>query len=191
MKIIRNAAAAVAAAALVAACGGGSSGSHAAASAPATSAASQSSPATAGHSPSATASHTPSAAAVTSPAGSTPAGRLTIRQAQLAYVRIVGPGNVLAGTVASDASGAPFSQFRTDALAYAKELRTEIGKFQAVRWPTRVQSRITALTTTTLPADIRCLDAQAAASSMSASMAVSNSNSDCQVADNSTIPTSI
>jgi hypothetical protein len=41
---------------------------------------------------------------------------------------------------------------------------------------------------TTLPTGIACLDAQAAASSMPAAMAVSNSNPGCQAASNSIIP---
>ncbi len=113
-------------------------------------------------------------------------------QAERAYARIVGPGNLLANKVGSAASGtAPFSEFRTDALAYAKELRAEIGRFEVVRWPAKAQSRINALIRTTYPADISCLQAVAAAGSNAGAQAVSNSNKDCQVADNSSIPTTL
>jgi hypothetical protein len=112
-----------------------------------------------------------------------------MKQAELAYGRIVGTGSVMANKLAVAASGtAPFSQFRTDALTYATELRTEIGKFRAVRWPTRAQSRINAMVKTEFPADIGCLQAMAAAGSTAASQAVGDSNHDCMVADNSTIP---
>jgi hypothetical protein len=42
--------------------------------------------------------------------------------------------------------------------------------------------------TTDFPADIGCLQAMAAAASMAASQAEGDSNHDCMVADNSTIP---
>ena len=181
MNSISSAAAAVAAAALLAACSSGPHGSHTAASAP---------PApTASLSPAAGASGSP---AGTSPAGATSAGPLTMKQAGLAYRRIVGPGNAIAGKLSSTASGtAPFSAFRTEALIYARELRAEIGKFQAVRWPAKVRSRINTLVTTTLPSDIRCLQAEAAAGSFTGVQSVSNSNQNCTVADNSPIPTTL
>jgi hypothetical protein len=190
MNGIRNLAGAAAAAALLTACGSGPPGSHAAAPAAAThspaAAGATRSPSQAAHSRAATpAAGSPSAA----PA---PAGRLTMRRAKLAYVRITGPGTALASKLGNAASGiAPYSQFRADALAYTNELRAEIGKLGAVRWPAGVQSRITALITTTLPSDIRCLQAVAAAGSMTASQAVSSNNKDCQIADNSPIPTSL
>jgi hypothetical protein len=115
-----------------------------------------------------------------------------MKQAQLAYPRIVGPGNALANKLASAASGtAPFTQFRAAALAYASELGMEIGKFRAVRWPARVQPRIRSMITTGFPSIIRCLHAVAAAGSTGAAQAVSNTNHDCQVADNFTIPSTI
>lgn len=188
MNSIKNAAAAVAAAALLAACGA-SGGSHTAASAPPASTASESPAAGASTSPGSGASGSPSG---TSPAGATSAGPLTMKQAGLAYRRIVGPGNTIAGKLSSTASGtAPFSAFRTEALTYARELRAEIGKFQAVRWPAKVQSRINTLATTILPSDIRCLQAQAASGSFTGVQSVSNSNQSCTVADNSPIPTSL
>jgi len=61
--------------------------------------------------------------------------------------------------------------------------------FEAVRWPAKAQSRINALIRTTYPADISCLQAVAAAGSNAGAQAVSNSDKDCQVADNSSIPT--
>jgi hypothetical protein len=189
MNSIRNAAAAVAAAALLAACSSGSHGSHAAASAPSAAAASRSAAAGTSGSPGSGASGSP---AVTSPVGSTSAGPLTMKQAELAYLRIVGPGNAIASKLSSAASGtAPFSQFRTDALAYARELRAEIGKFQAVRWPVKAQSHINTMIRATFPSDIRCLQAQAAAGSFTGVESVSNSNQDCAVADNSSIPTTL
>jgi hypothetical protein len=115
-----------------------------------------------------------------------------MKQAELAYGRIVGPGSALATKLGSAASGtAPFSEFRADALAYTRELRAEIGKFRVVRWPANVQPHIDALTTTVLPSDIGCLQAVAAAGSTAAAQAVSDSNKDCQVADNSPIPDTI
>jgi hypothetical protein len=186
MNWIRNLAGAVAAAALLAACGSGPQSSHAAASRPATS-----------HSPAAAssatgaASQSPAASSPAGAAGQVPTGQLTVKQAQQAYAGITGPGNVLAGKVASAASGTAFSPFRSAALAYAKELGSEIGKLRAVHWPASVQSRISTLITTTFPSDIRCLQAVAAAGSIAASQTVSSSNKDCQVADNSTTPTSI
>jgi hypothetical protein len=112
-----------------------------------------------------------------------------MRQAEAAYVHIVQPGSTMADKLAGAASGTtPFSQFRTDALAYAKELRAEIGKFRAVRWPTKVEPRINAMVRTDFPADIGCLQAMGAADSMAASQAVGESSHDCMVADNSTIP---
>jgi hypothetical protein len=112
-----------------------------------------------------------------------------MKEAELAYVRIVGPGNALANKLARASSGsAPFSEFRIDALVYSTELRAEISKFHAVHWPRRVRSRITAMITTDFPADIGCLHAMAAAGSMAASQAEGDSNHNCMVADNSTIP---
>ncbi len=189
MNSIRNAAAAVAAAALLAACSSGSHGSHAAASAPSAAAASRSAAAGTSGSPGSGASGSP---AVTSPAGSTAAGPLTMKQAERAYVRIVGPGNVLFSKLSKTASGsASFSEFRTEALAYVGELRAEIGKFRAVRWPATVQSRISTMISTTFAADIGCLQAQAAAGSFTGVESVSNSNQNCAAAENSSIPTTL
>ena len=186
MNSIRNAAAAVAAAALLAACSSGSHGSHAAASAPSAAAASRSAAAGTSGSPGSGASGSP---AVTSPAGATAAGPLTMKQAERAYVRIVGPGNVLFSKLSKTASGsASFSEFRTEALAYVGELRAEIGKFRAVRWPATVQSRINTMISTTFAADIGCLQAQAAAGSFTGVESVSNSNQNCAAAENSSIP---
>jgi hypothetical protein len=191
MNGIRNTAAAAAAAILLAAC---SSGPHGPATAASGTAGSSGPPGQAGtQSPAATssavagtASTAPAAATADSP---TSAGRLTMRQAETAYVRIVQPGTALADKLAGAASGTgPFSQFRTDALAYVGELRKEIGKFQAVRWPAHVAPRINAMVRTEFPADIKCLQAMAGAGSMAASQAVAGSNHDCMVADNSTIP---
>jgi hypothetical protein len=112
-----------------------------------------------------------------------------MKQAQLAYVRIVGRGNALSNKLAGASTGsAPFSEFRTDALAYTRELRAEIAEFRAIRWPARVRTRINAMTAANFPADISCLQTMAAASSMAAAQAVGGSNHDCMVADNSTIP---
>ena len=189
MNSIRNLAGAVAAAALLAACSSSPHSSPAAASHPAASAATRSPAAGASRSPATGASGSPAA---TAPAGSTAAGPLTMKQAKATYARIVGPGNALATKLGAAASGtAPFSEFRSDALAYVSELRAEIGKLQAVQWPAQAQSRINALIKTTYPADIGCLQAVAAAGSTAAAQNVSNSNKDCQVADNSTIPTSL
>jgi hypothetical protein len=116
-------------------------------------------------------------------------GQLTMKQAQLAYVRIVGPGNVLANKLAGASTGsAPFSGFHTAALAYARELRVEIAEFRAIRWPARVRTRINAMVAANFPADISCLQTMAAADSIAAAQAVGDSNHDCVVADNSTIP---
>lgn len=121
--------------------------------------------------------------------GSTAAGPLTMKQAERAYVRIVGPGNVLFSKLSKTASGsASFSEFRTEALAYVGELRAEIGKFRAVRWPATVQSRINTMISTTFAADIGCLQAQAAAGSFTGVESVSNSNQNCAAAENSSIP---
>ncbi len=189
MNSIRNAAAAVVAAALLAACSSGPHGSPSAASAPSASAAGRSAAAGTGGFPGPGASGSP---AVTSPAGSTSAGALTMRQAELAYVRIVRPGSALFSKLSSAASGtAPFSQFRTKALAYVRELRAEIGKFRAVRWPGKVRSRISTLIATTYASDIGCLQAQAAAGSFTGVESVSNTNQDCTVAENSSIPASL
>jgi preprotein translocase subunit SecE len=189
MNSIRNAAAAVAAAALLAACSSGSHGSHAAASAPSAAAASRSAAAGTSGSPGSGPSGSP---AVTSPAGSTSAGPLTMKQAERAYARIVGPGNAMLSKLSSAASGtAPFSEFRTEALAYVRELRAEIGKFRAVRWPATAQSRISTMISTTFAADIGCLQAQAAAGSFTGVESVSNSNQNCAAAENSTIPTTL
>jgi preprotein translocase subunit SecE len=115
-----------------------------------------------------------------------------MKQAERTYVRIVDPGNAMFSKLSSAASGtAPFSEFRTDALAYARELRAEIGKFRAVRWPATVQSRINTMISTTFAADIGCLQAQAAAGSFTAVESVSNSNQDCTAAENSSIPTTL
>jgi hypothetical protein len=186
MNSVRNLAGAVVAAALLAACSSSPHSSPAAASHPAASAATRSPAAGASRSPAA------GAPAATTPAGSTAAGPLTMKQAKATYARIVGPGNALANKLGDAASGtAPFGEFRSDALAYVSELRAEIGKLQAVQWPAQAQSRINALIKTTYPADIGCLHAVAAAGSTAAAQAVSNSNKDCQVADNSSIPTSL
>ena len=175
-------AAAAAAAMLVAACGAGPHSSPAASSASAASGASA-----AASSPAAQAAASSPAAM---PAGSpVPIGQLTMKQAQLAYMRIVGRGNALSNKLAGASTGsAPFSEFRTDALAYTRELRAEIAEFRAIRWPARVRTRINAMTAANFPADISCLQTMAAASSMAAAQAVGGSNHDCMVADNSTIP---
>ena len=175
-------AAAAAAAMLVAACGAGPHSSPAASSASAASGASA-----AASSPAAQAAASSPAAV---PAGSpVPIGQLTMKQAQLAYMRIVGRGNALSNKLAGASTGsAPFSEFRTDALAYTRELRAEIAEFRAIRWPARVRTRINAMTAANFPADISCLQTMAAASSMAAAQAVGGSNHDCMVADNSTIP---
>lgn len=187
MNNITRLAAGVAAAALLAACSSGPHGSPVAASAPAPTR----SPAAhaSARSPAPASSHSSAGAAAASPAA---AGRLTYKQAKVAYVRIVDPGAALANKLAGAASGtAPFSQFRADALAYTKELGAEMGKLRAARWPVTVQSHIDALIKTTYPADIGCLQAVAAAGSTTAAQTVSNSNKDCQVADNSSIPTTL
>ena len=188
MNRITRLAGGVAAAALLAACSSGPHGSPVAASAPA-STHSTAAPAST-RSPAAPASTRSSAGApAASPAA---ARRLTYKQAELAYVRIVNPGALLANKLAGAASGtAPFSQFRGDALAYVGELRAEIGKFQAVRWPANVQSHITTMITADFPSDIGCLQAEVAAGNMTAAEALTNSNKDCQVADNSTIPSTL
>lgn len=175
-------AAAAAAAMLVAACGAGPHSSPAASSASAASGASA-----AASSPAAQAAASSPAAV---PAGSpVPIGQLTMKQAQLAYMRIVGRGNALSNKLAGASTGsAPFSEFRTDALAYTRELRAEIAEFRAIRWPARVRTRINAMTAANFPADISCLQTMAAASSMAAAQAVGGSNHDCMAADNSTIP---
>jgi hypothetical protein len=187
MNNITRLAAGVAAAALLAACSSGPHGSPVAASAPAPTR----SPAAhaSARSPAPASSHSSAGAAAASPAA---AGRLTYKQAKVAYVRIVDPGAALANKLAGAASGtAPFSQFRGDALAYVKELRSEIGKIQAVHWPANVQPHITTMITTDFPSDIGCLQAEVAAGNMTAAEAVTNSNKDCQVADNSTIPSTL
>lgn len=191
MSSIRNTAAAAVAAILLAACSGphgssttasGTAGSSGPAGHASTHSPAASSSAAAGTASSAPAVGTPGG-------GPTSAGRLTMRQAEAAYVRIVQPGSALADKLAAASSGTgPFSQFRTDALAYVTELRKEIGKFQTVRWPANVESRINAMIRTDFPADISCLLAMAGAGSMAASQAVGGSNHDCMVADNSTIP---
>jgi hypothetical protein len=172
-------AAAAAAAVLVAACGAGPQSSPVASTASGASAVASS--------PAAQGAATSQAAA---PAGSpVPTGQLTMKQAQLAYVRIVGRGNALSNKLAGASTGsAPFSEFRTDALAYARELRAEIAEFRAIRWPAGVRTRINAMTAANFPADISCLQTMAAASSMAAAQAVGGSNHDCMAADNSTIP---
>ena len=188
MISIRKVVAAAAAAILLAACSSGPHGSSTAASGPAGASGPTKGSGSAGH------TGTNSPAAISSPAGNTPGsaasvGRLTMRQAGAAYVRIVQPGSTMADKLAGAASGtAPFSQFRTDALAYTKELRAEIGKFRAVRWPTKAEARISAMVRTDFPADISCLQAMSAAGSTAASQAVAGSDHHCMVADNSTIP---
>jgi hypothetical protein len=115
-----------------------------------------------------------------------------MKQAELAYVRIAGPGDALANKLAGASTGsALFSAFRADALAYAGELRSEMGKFRAVRWPTRVRTRINVMVAANFPADIRCLQTMASAGTMAAAEAVGNSDHDCMVADNSTIPSTM
>lgn len=187
MTNITRTAAAVAVAVLLAACSSGAHGSATAASGPSGASGPTKGSASAGH------PGTNSPAATSSPAGNTPgsaaSGRLTMRQADAAYVRIVQPGSTMANKLAVASSGtAPFSKFRGDALAYVKELRAEIGKFRSVRWPTTVEARINAMIRTDFPADINCLQAMSAAGSTAASQSVANSNHDCMVADNSTIP---
>jgi len=115
-----------------------------------------------------------------------------MKQAERAYVQIVGPGNALFSKLSKTASGsAPFSEFRTEALSYVRELRAEIGKFRAVRWPAAVQSRISTMISTTFAADIGCLQAQAAAGSFTGVESVSNSNQNCAAAENSSIPATL
>jgi hypothetical protein len=181
-------AAAILAAALLAACSSGPHGSPTAASAPSASAAGRSAAAGPSGSPGSGTSGSPA----TSPAGPASAGPLTRNQAERAYVRIIGPGNALFSKLSRAASGtAPFSEFRTEALAYVRELRAEIGKFRAVRWPATAQSRINTMISTTFAADIGCLQAQAAAGSFTGVESVSNSNQNCAAAENSSIPTTL
>ncbi len=187
MSSISRMAAAAAAAILLASCSSGPHGSATAASGAAGASGPTSGSGSAGQS--GTNSPATGSAAGNTPGTAPSSGRLTMRQAEAAYVRIVHPGSTLADKLAAAASGtAPFSQFRTDALAYVKELRVEIGKFQAVRWPAKVEARINAMARTDFPADINCLQAMSAAGSTAASQAVANGNHDCMVADNSTIP---
>ena len=186
MSSIRNTAAAtaiaVAAAALLAACG--SSGAHGTAAA-------------AGAAPSAGAS-APAKGAPVKPGGpggsgtTLPSGPLTMAQAGHVYLAIIGPGNALAQTVARDGSGStPYRRVRADLLAYANELRAEIGKLQGIRWPSQVQPHVTAIVRNAFPAFIGCLQAEAAAGSASAAQAVTSTNRDCMAADNATIPSSL
>ena len=108
-------------------------------------------------------------------------------QAEPVYQTIVGPGNALADVVARGSSG-PYAQFRTDMLAYASELRSEIGEFSKVQWPASVRPHITTMIRQDFPADIGCLRAQAAAGGAKAAQQVANTSHDCMIADNATIP---
>ena len=137
---------------------------------------------------------TRSAAASPSPAASpsVPVRRLTIKQAARAYVRIVGPWNAITDAINRDyTDAAPFSQYRADALALVRALRTAGRQFRAVRWPRRVQPYITSLLLTFMPADIRCTRAGAAAGSRAAAANVNDFNPDCQAAADSTIADTI
>jgi hypothetical protein len=76
-------------------------------------------------------------------------------------------------------------------LAYASELRSEIGEFSKVHWPAGVQPHITAMIRQDFPAFIGCLRAQSAAGSTKAAQQVGNTSHDCMIADNASIPSSL
>ena len=111
-------------------------------------------------------------------------------RAEAVYQTIIGPGNALADVVARDSSG-PYAQFRTAMLAYASELRSEIGEFSKVQWPASVRPHIITMIRQDFPADIGCLRAQAAAGTAKAAQQVANTSRDCMVADNASIPSSL
>jgi ABC-type phosphate transport system substrate-binding protein len=187
MKTITQLAVAAAAAGLLAACSNShnSPGAASARGRTRTPSPGIASPARAARSPNATQSSVPAPAL-------SHTSHITMKQAKHVYMRIVEPGTKLAGTVAHDGSdAAPFTQFRTAVLAYGRALQVEIEEFRAVHWPASVRSRITAIVMIYLPADIRCLQAVAAAGNMAAANAVSSSNRDCQMADSATIPAAL
>lgn len=171
--------AAAGAAALLSACGGGA---HGGAASP------QPSAAQAAGASQAASADVPSAG--TLPPGALPSGRITMTKAEAVYQTIVGPGNALADVVARASSG-PYAQFRTDMLAYAGELRSEIGEFSKVHWPARIQPHITTMIRHDFPADIGCLRGEAAAGSARAAQQVGNTSHDCMIADNASIPSSL
>lgn len=171
--------AAAGAAALLSACGTGAQGGAASPQPSAAQAAGTSAAASAG---------VPSAG--TLPPGALPSGQISMTQAEPVYQTIVGPGNALADVVARGSSG-PYAQFRTDMLAYASELRSEIGEFSKVQWPASVRPHITTMIRQDFPADIGCLRAQAAAGGAKAAQQVANTSHDCMIADNASIPSSL
>jgi hypothetical protein len=175
--------AAAGAAALLSACGSGAQGGAASPQPSAAQAAGISATASA-----AAPAGIPSAG--TLPPGALPSGPITMTKAEAVYQAIIGPGNALADVVAQDSSG-PYAQFRTDMLAYASELRSEIGEFSKVHWPARIQRHITTMIRQDFPADIGCLRAQAAAGSAKAAQQVANTSHDCMIADNASIPSSL
>lgn len=175
--------AAAGAAALLSACG---SGAHGGAASP------QPSAAQAGGTLATASAAVPTGvpAAGTLPAGALPSGPITMARAEAVYQTIIGPGNALADVVARDSNGR-YAQFRTAMLAYASELRSEIGEFSKVHWPASIQPHITAIIRHDFPADISCLRAQAAAGSATAAQRVANTSHDCMIADNASLPSSL
>lgn len=126
----------------------------------------------------------------TLPPGALPSGRITMARAEAVYETIIGPGNALADVVAQ-ASNGRYAQFRTAMLAYASELRSEIGEFSKVHWPASIRPHITTMIRHDFPADIGCLRAQAAAGSAKAAQQVANTSHDCMIADNTSIASSL
>jgi hypothetical protein len=175
MKVIGILAAAGAAAALLSACSGGAHGA----------------PGAGGGAPAA-AQSAPAPTAPTSGSGSLPSGPLSLKQAEPVYRAIIGPGNSIANALVRDsAPNTSFRQFRSDALAYARELNAEIGKFRAVHWPAQVKPHISTMIEHDFPADISCLQAEAAAGNPKAAQQVANTSHDCMIADNANIPSTL
>jgi hypothetical protein len=126
----------------------------------------------------------------TLPPGALPSGPISMAKAESVYQTIIEPGTALADVVAR-ASNGPYPQFQTAMLAYASELRSEIGEFSKVHWPASVQPHITAMIRRDYPAYIGCLQAQASAGSAKAAQQVANTSHDCMAADNAIIPSSL
>ncbi len=136
----------------------------------------------AGHTPTA-AQHAASARPTRVQATPAPvlARRLTMAQARAAYVRITRSFNAAVAAVNRDvADAAPWSRFRADTLAVIRADRAWARHVRGVRWPARVQRYITAMLRTSVPAEIRCDQAMAAAGGMQAATNVFNTRQDCK-----------
>jgi hypothetical protein len=84
-----------------------------------------------------------------------------MQQARGAYLRIATPLNQAASVLQADyRDQVPISQYLRDLRHIRAVERRMHRQLDGIRWPARIQGYITALTLTTIPAEIRCASLQ-------------------------------